>query len=107
MSAEPAPLQQQAGSFRPDIQGMRALAVLLVIVNHLAPSWLPAVENRGEGVLDRAGVAARRRRRKLAALEQLDSRTGLREERGGSTANDPAADDRDVGESGQSSPPAA
>ena len=41
MSAETTPTAKQAFSFRPDIQGIRALAVLLVIVNHLAPGLLP------------------------------------------------------------------
>ena len=41
MSADTAPTQKQAFSFRPDIQGIRALAVLLVIANHLTPSLLP------------------------------------------------------------------
>ena len=27
--------------FRPDIQGMRALAVVMVVVYHLHPAWLP------------------------------------------------------------------
>ena len=41
MSADAPPSQQQRHSFRPDIQGIRALAVLLVIVNHIAPALLP------------------------------------------------------------------
>lgn len=39
MSAEPSRDNRRTG-FRPDIQGIRALAVLLVIVNHVAPSRL-------------------------------------------------------------------
>ena len=27
--------------FRPDIQGLRAIAVLAVIIFHLNPAWLP------------------------------------------------------------------
>jgi len=27
--------------FRPDIQGMRAIAVVMVVIYHLHPSWLP------------------------------------------------------------------
>ena len=42
MSAErPRPTQEPKFSFRPDIQGIRAVAVLLVIANHLAPERLP------------------------------------------------------------------
>jgi peptidoglycan/LPS O-acetylase OafA/YrhL len=44
MSAEPDTLQgspTKSRWFRPDIQGIRALAVLLVIVNHLVPGQLP------------------------------------------------------------------
>ncbi len=41
MSAETPPTAKQAFSFRPDIQGIRALAVLIVIVNHLTPGLLP------------------------------------------------------------------
>ena len=41
MSAETPPSAKQAFTFRPDIQGIRALAVLLVIVNHLTPGLLP------------------------------------------------------------------
>jgi peptidoglycan/LPS O-acetylase OafA/YrhL len=42
MSADTTVTQkQQAFSFRPDIQGIRAMAVLLVIVNHFTPGLLP------------------------------------------------------------------
>ncbi len=41
MSAEAQPTQEPKFSFRPDIQGIRAVAVLLVIANHLAPERLP------------------------------------------------------------------
>jgi peptidoglycan/LPS O-acetylase OafA/YrhL len=40
MSAEGAAPTRPALGFRPDIQGIRALAVLLVVVNHLAPGRL-------------------------------------------------------------------
>jgi peptidoglycan/LPS O-acetylase OafA/YrhL len=41
MSAEPVPAAPPKLQFRPDVQGIRALAVLLVIVNHIAPGLLP------------------------------------------------------------------
>jgi hypothetical protein len=49
-------------------------------------------------MLNRAGVAAGRGARQLAALEQLDPGAGLGEERGRRAADDPAADDRDIWE---------
>jgi hypothetical protein len=60
-------------------------------------------QHRVEGVLDGAGVAPRRGSPELVALEQLHPGPGLGQERGGRTAHDPAADDRDVGEAGQRS----
>jgi hypothetical protein len=52
--------------------------------------------HRVEGVLDRAGVAARGGRAHLLALVDLDLRARLGQERGRRAADDPAADDRDV-----------
>jgi hypothetical protein len=72
---------------------------LAVVVERLAVQ-LP--HHRVERVLDRARVASGRRPGQLAALEQLDARAGLGEERRRGAADDPAPDDRDVGEAGQS-----
>jgi hypothetical protein len=54
-------------------------------------------QHRIERVLDRARVAARRRPRELAALEQLDAGARLGEERRRRAADDPAADYCNVG----------
>jgi peptidoglycan/LPS O-acetylase OafA/YrhL len=37
----PNPLPQRSKAYRPEIDGLRALAVLAVLVNHLDPAWLP------------------------------------------------------------------
>ena len=39
--SEGLPSQQATSSYRPAVDGLRALAVIAVIVNHLEPSWWP------------------------------------------------------------------
>jgi hypothetical protein len=72
---------------------------LAIVVERLA---VQLSQHRVERVLDRARVASGGRPGQPAALEQLDARAGLCEERRRGAADDPAPDDRDVGEAGQS-----
>ena len=55
------------------------------------------VERLVHRVLEQAGVAPGRARGDLVALVEADARAVLGEERGERAADDPAADDRDVG----------